>query len=58
MEFRLTCQGPLPAAGSIKVLFDGLRLPETTSELGGFPIEADEDPFFCPRVYFYQTGIH
>lgn len=31
----------------IKVLFDGLRMPDTVSELGGFPIEADEDPFFC-----------
>jgi hypothetical protein len=31
----------------IKVLFDGLRMPETIAELGGLPIEADENPFFC-----------
>ena len=31
----------------IKVLFDGLRMPKSLSELGDFKIEADEDPFFC-----------
>jgi hypothetical protein len=31
----------------IKVLFDGLRMPETVPELGGLPIDADENPFFC-----------
>jgi len=31
----------------IKVLFDGLRMPKTVNELGGLPIEADEDPFYC-----------
>ena len=31
----------------IKVLLDGLRMPETVNQLGGFPIDADEDPFFC-----------
>ncbi|MGA2878035.1 MAG: hypothetical protein ABSG13_03715 [Bryobacteraceae bacterium] len=31
----------------IKVLFDGLRMPKTERELGGFGIDADEDPFFC-----------
>lgn len=31
----------------IKVLFDGLRMPNTVAELGGIPLEQDEDPFFC-----------
>ena len=31
----------------IKVLFDGLRMPKTVQELGGYPIEQDENPFFC-----------
>jgi hypothetical protein len=31
----------------IKVLFDGLKMPETVDDLGGFPIEASENPFFC-----------
>lgn len=31
----------------IKVLFDGLRMPQTMSELGGLPLELDENPFFC-----------
>jgi hypothetical protein len=30
----------------IKVLFDGLRMPAKVEELGGLPIDADEDPFF------------
>jgi hypothetical protein len=31
----------------IKVLFDGLRMPDSTAELGGLPIDVDENPFFC-----------
>ena len=31
----------------IKVLLDGLRMPTKVEEFGGFPIEPDEDPFFC-----------
>jgi len=31
----------------LKVLFDGLRMPSTVSELGSLPIEVDENPFFC-----------
>lgn len=31
----------------IKVLLDGLRMPNTVAELGGIPLEQDEDPFFC-----------
>lgn len=31
----------------IKVLFDGLKMPTTVPELGGLPIEPDENPFFC-----------
>jgi len=31
----------------IKVLLDGLRMPEQVQELGGLPIEADENPFYC-----------
>ena len=31
----------------IKVLFDGLKMPETVSDLGDIPLESDEDPFFC-----------
>jgi hypothetical protein len=30
----------------IKVLFDGLKMPTQVSELGGYQIEADENPFF------------
>jgi len=30
----------------IKVLFDGLKMPTQVSELGGYPIDADENPFF------------
>jgi len=28
-------------------LFDGLTMPAEVKQLGGYPIEADEDPFFC-----------
>ena len=31
----------------IKVLFDGLRAPNTLAEIGGFQPGADEDPFHC-----------
>lgn len=31
----------------IKVLFDGLKMPDTVSDLGGIPLGPDEDPFFC-----------
>ena len=31
----------------IKVLFDGLRMPDTVAELGGIALEPDENPFFC-----------
>jgi hypothetical protein len=31
----------------IKVLFDGLRMPRDVKELGGYPIDPDENPFFC-----------
>jgi hypothetical protein len=31
----------------IKVLLDGLRKPKSLAELGGLPIDTDEDPFFC-----------
>ncbi|MBN1567955.1 MAG: hypothetical protein JXA73_08905 [Acidobacteria bacterium] len=31
----------------IKVLFDGLRMPNTTRELGGLSIDPDENPFYC-----------
>lgn len=31
----------------IKVLFDGLRIPASSNELGGAVPEKDEDPFFC-----------
>lgn len=32
----------------IKVLFDGLRMPNTVQELGGYQIDSnDENPFFC-----------
>jgi hypothetical protein len=31
----------------IKVLLDGLRMPTDVKELGGIPINADEDPFYC-----------
>ncbi len=33
----------------IKVLLDGLRLPNTVPELGGMPITEDENPFFRRR---------
>lgn len=31
----------------IKVLLDGLRMPDTEHELGGLPLEPDENPFYC-----------
>jgi hypothetical protein len=31
----------------LKVLFDGLRMPNNEQELGGFVLEPDENPFFC-----------
>ena len=31
----------------IKVLFDGLRMPDTETELGGLPLDSDENPFYC-----------
>ena len=31
----------------IKVLFDGLRMPQECGELAGASPQADEDPFFC-----------
>jgi hypothetical protein len=31
----------------IKVLLDGLRMPNTDGEMGGFLIDSDEHPFFC-----------
>jgi hypothetical protein len=31
----------------IKVLLDGLKMPSTVAELGGLPLEPDENPFFC-----------
>lgn len=31
----------------IKLLLDGLKLPEVQSDLGGLDLEPDEDPFFC-----------
>jgi hypothetical protein len=31
----------------VKVLFDGLRMPKSAAEIGGFAPEPDEDPFFC-----------
>lgn len=31
----------------IKVLFDGLKVPSVIADLGGMPLEPDEDPFFC-----------
>jgi len=31
----------------IKVLFDGLRMPETVQQMGGYTFDSDEDPFFC-----------
>jgi hypothetical protein len=30
----------------LKVLLDGLVMPSSVTDLGGLPIEADEDPFF------------
>ena len=42
--------GPIESGGDldnrIKVLFDGLRIPRTCSEVVAQP-EQDEDPFFC-----------
>jgi hypothetical protein len=32
----------------IKVLLDGLKMPRVSAELGGLPIETDEDPWGCP----------
>ncbi len=31
----------------IKVLFDGLKMPQIVADLGGLPLELDENPFFC-----------
>lgn len=31
----------------IKTLLDGLRKPDTVSDLGGLPIDPDENPFHC-----------
>ncbi len=31
----------------IKVLLDGLRMPQTAAEFGGLPLDTGEDPFFC-----------
>jgi hypothetical protein len=31
----------------LKVLFDGLKMPSTVGELGGFAIDSDENPFYC-----------
>lgn len=31
----------------IKVLLDGLRMPDSEDEIGGFKPESHEDPFFC-----------
>jgi hypothetical protein len=31
----------------IKVLLDGLRMPDRVEELGGLAIDADENPFYC-----------
>ena len=31
----------------IKVLFDGLRMPSVVTELGGLPLDVDENPFYC-----------
>jgi hypothetical protein len=31
----------------LKVLLDGLRMPQQDSELGSYSIDADENPFFC-----------
>ena len=31
----------------IKVLFDGLKIPNTVGDLGGFQLETQEDPFYC-----------
>jgi len=31
----------------IKVLLDGLKMPNDVPDLGGLPLEPDENPFFC-----------
>ena len=31
----------------IKVLIDGLRMPDVVTELGGLPFDSDENPFYC-----------
>ena len=31
----------------IKTLFDGLKMPTVQSDLGGLPLDPDENPFFC-----------
>jgi hypothetical protein len=31
----------------LKILLDALRVPHSRTELGGFPPEEDENPFFC-----------
>ena len=42
----LICQGG-DIDNRIKVLFDGLKMPEHVSDLGDLPIEDDERPFYC-----------
>ncbi|MGI8743784.1 MAG: hypothetical protein ACR2NN_14655 [Bryobacteraceae bacterium] len=43
--------GLLKSGGDIdnrlKVLLDGLRMPASLAELGGFEPDSDEEPFFC-----------
>jgi hypothetical protein len=44
--------GSLIASGGdidnrLKVLFDALKMPKVQSDLGGLPLETDENPFFC-----------
>lgn len=44
--------GDLIASGGdidnrVKVLLDGLVMPQSESDLGGIPIDPDEDPFYC-----------
>jgi len=31
----------------LKTLFDGLRMPSSAAELGGYTPSSDEDPFYC-----------
>lgn len=44
--------GDLIASGGdidnrMKILLDGLTMPSNIPDLGGLPLEADENPFFC-----------